>query len=168
MNKTVNKEAQNKKHRIAFRLLKKNIQQGGKIIFEVISDSMLPLISSGDRVSIKSTPVNKLRIGDIIAYKIYKNICIHRLISKQKNADSILKLVTKGDNLPDFDKWQIFPKNILGKVVMIHKKNNDININTFFWKINNYLSAVSCRLKAHCSKPFLKRKSYPQKDNSCP
>jgi signal peptidase I len=82
------------------------------------SDSMLPLIKTGDLVTFNKILVSILHPLDIIAYRRPDGkIGVHRII-KVKNNHCLF--ITKGDNLPECDK-PISNNDILGQVVSVNK-----------------------------------------------
>ena len=58
----------------------------------VASNSMAPALIVGDRVLLKKLTIDRLRVGDIIAYRRQNQVVVHRLLYKGNNW-----LLTKGD-----------------------------------------------------------------------
>ena len=84
-------------------------------ILSIGSESMTPKINMGDVVLIdKGINKNKIKVGDVIAFKYEGNIIVHRVVSlSMKNNNKIYK--TKGDNNKDFDAWVISNDDLVGK-----------------------------------------------------
>lgn len=88
---------------------------GRYFILSIGSESMTPKINMGDVVLIdKGINKNKIKVGDVIAFKYEGNIIVHRVVSlSMKNNNKIYK--TKGDNNKDFDAWVITNDDLVGK-----------------------------------------------------
>jgi len=84
----------------------------------ISSGSMQPAIGTGDIVLISEVPLDTLKEGDIIQYKMDNMSIVHRLHEiKELKEGSPLLLITKGDanNEPDVDP--VTPEQVTGKVV---------------------------------------------------
>lgn len=93
-----------------------HIKNNIPIKFKVKGNSMLPLIKNNDIIEIVKNDLYKL--GDIVLYKYYDLLIVHRIIKIKVN-----QYYLKGDNGSKID---IIDKiNILGKM----KGNDDKNIN---------------------------------------
>lgn len=96
-------------------LLKQTIEEKGEIQLTVHGNSMLPLISDGDKVKIKKC--SEYHIGDVVAYFMVSEsklrIIIHRVIFKRPNY-----LLTKGDNNNFIDKIRVEESSILGVALL--------------------------------------------------
>lgn len=64
--------------------------------FIVLSDSMNPVINSGDLVITKETEAGALNVGDIISYRSGDSVVTHR-IAEITETDGALSFITKGD-----------------------------------------------------------------------
>gem|GEM_PF-5454252 len=113
-----------------------------KLVFEVVSNSMSPLIKKGDRVAIeKYTKDTTVRTGDIVAFKSINSQTptIHRVIKIAKYGD-IISYVTKGDANPKQDEGLLFAENIIGSLERIIKPKGTIELNSPRGKVLNKLS----------------------------
>ena len=84
-------------------------------ILSIGSESMTPKINMGDVVLIdKDINKDKIKVGDVIAFKHEGNIIVHRVVSlNMKKNNKIYK--TKGDNNKDSDAWVITQDDLVGK-----------------------------------------------------
>lgn len=64
--------------------------------FIVLSDSMNPVINSGDLIITKETEAGALNVGDIISYRSGDSVVTHR-IAEITETDGALSFITKGD-----------------------------------------------------------------------
>jgi hypothetical protein len=83
-------------------LLRQSMEEGRTPYLNVISDSMSPLIISGDQVQISSASRDSLNIGDIVVMQGSKELLTHRfwcLIT----VDHQVQIITKGDRPQHFD-----------------------------------------------------------------
>jgi signal peptidase I len=84
----------------------------------VISNSMNPLITVGDILTIKKTPPAGIRLYDIIAFvNNQSKIIVHRVVKIQKKNNKIY-YYPQGDSLPEIDK-PVEAKQIIGKVITV-------------------------------------------------
>jgi len=82
----------------------------------VLTQSMEPGLPPGTLVVIRPTPVDEIRIGDVITYQISSGeaaVVSHRVVSKTY-ADGELTFVTKGDNNDTVDPAPVRPVQIRG------------------------------------------------------
>ncbi|MBI4335961.1 MAG: signal peptidase I [Candidatus Omnitrophica bacterium] len=128
--------------KVALSLLKEGIENGRFCGYKVVSDSMSPLFGAGDIVEIRSVPQRDLVKGDIIAFKVDDQICVHRVIRRLKFESGAPRFITKADSMPVYDRWSISPEDIFGKVTTVLKDNRRLNLEIVFWRVNNYFLAL--------------------------
>jgi len=93
----------------------------GKMIMVVTSDSMLPTLKPYDMIVVQKVPIDKVRIGDIIAFDSHLegiDIVAHRAI-EVFNDNGKVGISTKGDNVEGPDGWVVHDEDFIGKVVSI-------------------------------------------------
>lgn len=74
----------------------------------MLTGSMSPLINPGDVVVTAPTPVNQIRVGDIITYHIPvedQRVETHRVTEITANPDGTFSVQTKGDANNGIDPW---------------------------------------------------------------
>lgn len=84
----------------------------------VVSNSMIPIFERGDLVIVQKIvkeDIHKLKINDIIEYRIDNHIVVHRIV-KIEEVKGKLYFQTKGDNNNTVDTEYVEEENILGKV----------------------------------------------------
>ncbi len=87
----------------------------------VASQSMQPVLDSGDLIFIRKEPLENIEVGDIIAFnvpspydKLASSPTIHRVVEKlTENGETYFK--TRGDNNFGVDSWNIPAKNVIGE-----------------------------------------------------
>ncbi|WP_342001506.1 signal peptidase I [Microbacterium sp. LWH7-1.2] len=82
----------------------------------VLTQSMEPGLPPGTLVVIRPTPVDEIRVGDVITYQISSGeaaVVSHRVVSKTY-ADGELTFITKGDNNDTLDPAPVNPVQIRG------------------------------------------------------
>jgi signal peptidase I len=89
-------------------------------------DSMYPTIQRGDKIVLSATEPSQLKTGDIFAFFRNGSLVVHRLLWK-KNASNYPLLLEKGDNR--FEIGQVANDQVLGKVLMIKRKENIVYTN---------------------------------------
>lgn len=99
-----------------------------KIKFFPASDgtSMLPIIYPKDRLFIKATSVNRLKVNDVITFYKKNKFITHRIIYKKNQY-----IITKGDSNPKID-GRIYPKQIIGKVYQLERNGRVMNLENLF------------------------------------
>lgn len=96
---------------------------------------MSPLISSGDIVEVIYTPIENIKVGDIVLFENgNKKLTTHRVFMKGEAT-----LITKGDFSKNFHDIIVTKENYLGLIIKLYKKNN-ININYLMLKTYFFLS----------------------------
>ena len=102
------------------------LRKGASLRIQLLGSSMLPIISSGDWAFIKPVTLEKVRVGDILAYVAYseKQAICHRLLKIEGS-----HLIVKGDACPGSCE-NILPGSLLGKVIYIEHNGNKINLET--------------------------------------
>lgn len=104
--------------------LLKSLREGDCFTGEIQTGSMLPIISSGEKISVIKKSFHSIRNNDIIAFS-FKNfpcIFIHR-VEEIVDRGGEKFCYTKGDDNIAFDQWTVSKEEFLGKVV-IAKLNN--------------------------------------------
>lgn len=84
-------------------LLRQSMENGRSPFLNVISDSMSPLIRSGDQVQLAPVTHNSLQPGDVIVFSEIGELITHRfwgIIATDSNE----QLITKGDRPQHFDR----------------------------------------------------------------
>jgi len=83
-------------------LLRQSMEEGRAPYLDVISDSMSPLIVSGDQVQISSTNRDALKVGDVVVMQGNNELLTHRFWGLI-NLDAQVQIITKGDRPQHFD-----------------------------------------------------------------
>ena len=78
----------------------------GGTALTVLTQSMEPKLPPGTLIIIRPTPINDIKIGDVLTYQIKPNepeVVSHRVISRSVDTMGRTTFITKGDNndLPD-------------------------------------------------------------------
>ena len=105
------------------------------IRIRVTSQSMAPLINTGDMILVESVPVQEIACGEIVIFKNGSDLLTHRLVSKKGDS-----LITKGDaNL--FPDGRLSSQEVIGWVTAIERKARIIDLRKLRWRIGNRLIA---------------------------
>lgn len=89
----------------------------GGMPLTVLSGSMEPVYSPGDLIVVKPTPVEDIRIGDIITYQERSGDptrITHRVITRTTTADGTTTFTTQGDANPTPDGNPVTEVQIVG------------------------------------------------------
>ena len=111
----------------------------GKIsTFKCEGGSMLPLVAPGSMVSIEHLPAKKIRLGEIIAFKRSSGLVVHRVLQKYHCKENLFFL-EKGDS--NLRAGIVEEKEVLGKVIKVKKGRKSITLDSYIWRLINYLVA---------------------------
>ncbi len=85
-------------------------------------------LCKGDIVSIREIAIEYLSIGDVIVFRNNYNefgesLIVHRIVDKKGGL-----LITKGDNNKIVDQHPITQKDIVGKVISVHREGKILKI----------------------------------------
>lgn len=123
-------------------IIKEKIALGEEYFLTVTSGSMRPFLNSGDRILVKGCSPQSLSRGDIIIYEADYSLYAHRFLYKQLRNKGTW-LVAKGDYSRSIDK-PFSAEFLLGRVIVIKKKQQRINLENRRWQIINWaLAALS-------------------------
>ncbi|MBE6574181.1 MAG: signal peptidase I [Ruminococcaceae bacterium] len=93
----------------------------GYRFFYVTTESMEPDIMAGSLIIAEETPIDDLKVGDIISFVSddpdIKGLINTHNIHKIDNSGVSPVFTTKGTNNPTADKYPVYPENIKGRVV---------------------------------------------------
>lgn len=87
------------------------LQSAGAPFFAVASESMAPGLHRGDLVVTR--PVAPLRIGDVVTFRMYRQVVTHRVVAPGRRPGSF---ETRGDANPGNDPWTIRKRDVVGTV----------------------------------------------------
>ncbi len=110
-------------------LIKKQLGLGKPIQLEVISNSMAPLIQTGDIVEITAVSPAHLKIGNIVTVQTQNHLLTHRLIDMDVQAKTVwLRGEWQQKSEPfEFDQ-------IIGKVTAVKKRKRWLNLSSHLWQ----------------------------------
>ncbi len=83
----------------------------------VATASMFPTIKIGDMVLMKQTRPDKIKVGDVIGYKLDEKTIVHRVTEIGRNDSMEYVFLTKGDNNEDVDYRPVQEEQVVGKVI---------------------------------------------------
>lgn len=85
----------------------------------IMSNSMYPVIKRGDAVisrKVSNDEIDKIRLNDVIEYKLGGSSIVHRVVSIDIDKDGKLFFITKGDNNAAVDADMVTCEQIVGLV----------------------------------------------------
>lgn len=103
-----------------------NTKPQGLIFIDVGGFSMWPFLRPGRKVVVKRVPINDLKIGDIILYRLDNELICHRLLRKCTDNNKSL-LYARGDNSRGFPQV-VTEEMFLGKVTGALRSGKIINL----------------------------------------
>lgn len=119
-------------------------------VMVVASQSMQPVLNSGDLIFVRKVPVESIEVGDVIAFnvpspydKLAASPTVHRVVEKwSENGESYFK--TRGDNNSGADSWNIPAENVIGEYT--HVKIPYIGLVLVFLKSSLGLASITLTL----------------------
>lgn len=97
--------------------------------------SMVPLLKSGDYVTVEPVPYPSLCVGDVIAFRHGRDTITHRIVALTPQG-----ALTLGDNFHKLDPI-VAPEMILGRVVAVEKRGRSYSFSTGLWPATHRLMA---------------------------
>lgn len=91
----------------------------GGMPLTVLSGSMEPTYSPGDLVVVRPTPVEEIRLGDVVTYQVRSGDptrVTHRVVSRSVATDGTTAFVTQGDNSAVEDEAPVRDVQVVGTV----------------------------------------------------
>jgi signal peptidase I len=106
----------------------------GGVPLTVLTGSMEPTLPPGTLVVVKPTPVQDIRVGNVLTYQIRSGeaaVVSHRVLSRSVSTDGTTTFITKGDNNDSPDANPVTPAQIKGtvwySVPLLGYVNNAVN-----------------------------------------
>lgn len=110
-------------HSLLISLLESSIARGQTFYLTVSSDSMTPLLQSGDEIAVVAHLPGGLRRGDIVVVDEETGLLTHRYWGK----DGKGKVVTRGDRSLVFDPpWE--PERLVGRVKARRRRGRTLSL----------------------------------------
>jgi len=120
----------------------------------------MPFLTGGEILTIRKVPSTSLKKGDLIFFRnSHGHPVLHRIIRK-KRADNVCMFQTKGDSLRELDE-PVSDKHVLGKVSGVERTHHmnhvrQINLESLFWVVTNYLAALNILTGSRVRRAVLK------------
>ncbi len=115
----------------------KNKELADLSFFKTTGFSMWPFLKAGEKLLIKETPTEKLKIGDIVIYRAGSQLVCHRLIKKIRERERYL-LYVRGDSSVSSPE-SITEEMFLGKAMGIIRNGKIITLNQMKGQLINRL-----------------------------
>ena len=98
---------------------------------------MWPFLRAGEKLIIKRTPLENLRVGAIILYRVNNQLVCHRLIKRVKQGErySLYARADSSVSRPETVTAEMF----LGQAISIIKNGKIINLKRMKWQLINRL-----------------------------
>jgi signal peptidase I len=114
---------------------------GRGLRFRVVSSSMLPLIHPGDEITVKPLVWEEAWFSDIVIYRKYDELYVHRLLWKEKQGN-LRYFVVKADYGFAFEK---IPSegDCFGKVISVNHKGRVIDLGQVKYRITSLIIGVA-------------------------
>ncbi len=132
-----------KTHNVMGELCREACDKGTILSFRIVSNSMNPLIEIGDVVKVRRAEPSRVSIGDVVAFHDGPTVVIHRVIGKGWLRKQLI-FRHRGD--AGAVSGRIPAKNLIGKVSVVKKKDNEISLDAPGYAISNKLMGWRLRL----------------------
>jgi signal peptidase len=94
--------------------------------FQAPGTSMHPTIRHGDVITVEPAAPLKLKMGDIILYRLQKDFIVHRIVNIEKRKDCGVTFILRGDASPTCDA-PVKSEQVLGKIVCLERDHRTID-----------------------------------------
>jgi len=131
--------------------------------FFISGRSMEPfLMKKKDLVVAETSNIRDVAVGDIITFynkdkeliESKTNIICHRVVAVRRTKGNIV-LIEKGDNFLECS--EVDESNFIGKVRMVYKNNEIINLSSKKWKVVGMVFAIISKLSLFYNIKIMKR-----------
>lgn len=119
--------------KVALQLSDASLNGQGVLRLKVTSQSMAPLLRPGDYILVESTPLDKIRRGDLIVTRREDDYLTHRLVAKSAQG-----WLTKGDQNSQADA-PVEVREVVGLVVAYVRLGKLHSLRTRYWQIIAWL-----------------------------
>lgn len=106
-----------------------SMEKGKNIVVVIPDNNMAPALKKDDKVTIKSSRLDGLKVGNLVFYRLGSNMVVRRVIrSVIKPNDTYL--ITKADNISKMDK-PVKASQIVGKVIKLERNGRNISVPSY-------------------------------------
>ncbi len=102
-------------------------ERHGRGWLTVVSGSMMPLICVGDRILVSSVSPEKIRPGNLVAFRRDGNFVGHRVIRTEKDNEGLL-FFEKGDAAAAIGTFR--EKDLVGRITVIKHESSFLRLDT--------------------------------------
>ncbi len=123
-------------------LIRQSLNQGKTAVLTVTSNSMSPLLRSGDQVLLQRTPLAQLRAGDVVTITAVADLLTHRFwgVAEENGA---ITLRTRGDR-PLLDDPARSTADLLGRITARRRQGRELSLEKGVGKwLNRHLAFLS-------------------------
>src|ERR1700757_218536 len=98
------------------------LQRTGFVRLVALGSSMLPTLWPGDLLTIQSTTVDQIRVGDVVLFARENRFFVHRVVRSVSKS-----LTTRGDAMPRED-GELGGEELLGKVISVSRRDGKAQV----------------------------------------
>jgi len=125
------------------------LHAGFALRFTAQGSSMMPLLKSGDILTVKPVQAQQVRIGDVLLCSVStERLVAHRII-RRRWADNGFAFLLQGDRVDKPDGW-ITQDQIHGRVESLERSGRQIDLNTPAARLLGLMQAT--KLRGHLSR----------------
>jgi len=110
---------------------------GNTQVFVSCGQSMWPFLKSGEKLIVKETRPNSLKLGDIILFRQAEKLVCHRLV-KRSSVNGKVVLYARGEH-NFFHNDPVEEEMLVGRVVGIFRNGKIKGLNGALRRLQNYL-----------------------------
>jgi hypothetical protein len=135
------------------------LKEGFEVQLDTRGDSMVPLIRSGGFLRVEAVKPERLRLGDVIVYRVGELLVAHRLVRKRREGGS-LRLLSKGDAFSWRAGEEVAPEQVLGRVTTVRgRRGREIRIDAGWGRVLSLILAATWPLPQGLFQIFVKFKT---------
>jgi signal peptidase I len=101
------------------------LRAGETLWFQVVTGSMVPTLSIGDRVRIDPVKAKEINNGEIAAFETDQGLVIHRIVRQEQRGTGV-RLLEMGD--VDLRASWVEEQAVVGRVAVVHHDTLEIDL----------------------------------------
>jgi hypothetical protein len=128
-------------------LLRESIEKGQQPQLTINSNSMAPLLESGDQIILASVTLEQIQPGDLLTLTTESYLLTHRYWGRRQHAD-VVRIYTRGDHMLLFDSpWSV--DCLIGRVVARRRRGKLLSLQQGWGQWLNHMLARLATAESH-------------------
>lgn len=113
--------------------------RGVNLKFRIVTGSMAPIIGIGDKVEVTWTEPDRIRLGDIVAFRCENDVIVHRVTGKARGVQGI-SFRNCGD--AEGSPTSFHEDDLIGCIIKRIRDRHSVSLTTLSSRISGWLLAL--------------------------